>query len=103
MPAPHDVLDEVFELFLALGANERQLDFPTVYTIAKQGIARSEMEIESNDLTPLFQAIVTQVPPPPGGKTSPSRCLSQQSTTTSILAGSGSAEYSVEQSDSAHR
>ncbi|MBM4167787.1 MAG: translational GTPase TypA [Ignavibacteria bacterium] len=72
---PHEVLDEVFELFLALGANERQLDFPTVYTVAKQGIARSEIDVESTDLTPLFEAIVTQVPPPPGETDKPFQML----------------------------
>jgi len=41
---PHEVLDLVFELFLSLGASDTQLDFPTVYCIAKQGIARKERE-----------------------------------------------------------
>ncbi len=63
---PHEVLDEVFELFLSLGASDHQLDFPTVYCIAKQGIAKREVEDESNSLGPLFEAIVAKVPPPPG-------------------------------------
>lgn len=63
---PHKVLDEVFDLFLSLGAHDRQLDFPTVYTIAKQGIAKREIEEEGTDLEPLFQAIVRTVPPPSG-------------------------------------
>lgn len=62
----HEVLDEVFELFLSLGANEEQLDFPTVYCIAKQGIARKELNEESEDLEPLFKSIVKHVPPPSG-------------------------------------
>lgn len=65
---PHEVLDEVFELFLSLGAHDHQLDFPTVYSIAKQGIAKSELEEESADLHPLFEAIIKKVPPPPGDK-----------------------------------
>jgi GTP-binding protein len=42
----HEVLDEVFELFLSLGASDSQLDFPTVYCIAKQGIAQTELTDE---------------------------------------------------------
>src|SRR3989338_1513452 len=59
---PHEVLDEVFELFLSLGANDQQLDFPTIYCIAKQGIARREMNEQSDSLQPLFEAIVEKVP-----------------------------------------
>lgn len=62
----HEVLDEVFELFLSLGATDAQLDFPTVYCIAKQGIAKNEVDQESTTLDPLFEAIVTHVPPPTG-------------------------------------
>jgi len=62
----HQVLDEVFELFLSLGANDKQLDFPALYCIAKQGIAKREMDQESSNLEPLFEAIVEHVPPPPG-------------------------------------
>ncbi|HUI66072.1 MAG TPA: GTP-binding protein, partial [Bacteroidota bacterium] len=72
---PHEVLDLVFELFLSLGASDAQLDFPTVYCIAKQGIARKELDQESSDLVPLFDAIITHVPPPPGDLTSPFQML----------------------------
>ena len=61
----HGVLDEVFELFLSLGANDSQLDFPTIYCVAKQGIAKTELEEEGTDLQPLFRAIVERIPPPP--------------------------------------
>ncbi|MBI1808240.1 MAG: translational GTPase TypA [Ignavibacteria bacterium] len=71
----HIVLDEVFELFLSLGANNDQLDFPTVYCIAKQGIAKRELEEESSSLEPLFDAIVNKIPPPPGDMESPFRML----------------------------
>src|SRR5215471_10420000 len=53
----HEVLDEVFELFLSLGATDEQLDFPTVYTIGRQGIARQDLEDTSEDLAPLLDAI----------------------------------------------
>jgi GTP-binding protein len=62
----HEVLDEVFELFLSLGAHDHQLDFPTIYAIAKQGIAKKELDDPSTNLQPLFEAIVSKVPAPPG-------------------------------------
>ncbi len=71
----HEVLDMVFELFLSLGANDEQLDFPTIYAIAKQGIAKAELDDESTTLEPLFDAIINTVPPPPGDTTSPFQML----------------------------
>lgn len=71
----HEVLDEIFELFLSLGANNEQLDFKTVYCIAKQGIAKLELDDEGRDLEPLFETIVKTVPPPPGDTTSPFQML----------------------------
>lgn len=56
------VLDMIFDLFVALGANNEQLDFPVVYTIGRQGIAKKNMEDESSDLTPLFETILAHVP-----------------------------------------
>lgn len=72
---PHEVLDEVFELFLSLGANDQQLDFPTLYCIAKQGIAKTELEDEGSSLEPLFEAIINKVPPPPGDSDLPFQML----------------------------
>lgn len=72
---PHEVLDEVFELFLSLGATNEQLDFPALYCIAKQGIAKREVEDESNSLGPLFETIVERVPPPGGETTAPFQML----------------------------
>jgi GTP-binding protein len=72
---PHQVLDEVFELFLSLGAHDHQLDFPTIYCIAKQGIAKTELEDEGTNLEPLFQAIITKIPPPPGDAEKPFQML----------------------------
>ena len=72
---PHEVLDEVFELFLSLGANNQQLDFPTVYCVAKQGIARLELDEEGTDLRPLFETIINKVPPPPGDTEAPFQML----------------------------
>src|SRR3990170_3640855 len=47
---PHEVLDEIFELFLSLGATNVQLDFPTIYCIAKKGIAQLEIEQDGDSL-----------------------------------------------------
>lgn len=62
---PHKVLDMVFELFLELDATDEQLDFPHLYASAKEGFAKLELDHESKDMTPLFDAIIRHVPPPP--------------------------------------
>src|SRR5512135_1989346 len=72
---PHEVLDEVFELFLALGATNQQLDFPTVYAIAKQGIAKRELEHAGVSLEPLLDTILEKVPAPPGEADAPFKML----------------------------
>ena len=61
---PHKVLDMVFELFVELKANDEQLDFPIIYASAKEGYAKRELKDKSEDMTPLFEAIVKHVPPP---------------------------------------
>ena len=53
--------EKVLELFMDLGANDGQLNFTTVFAIAKQGIAKMKMEDESNDLTPLLETILREV------------------------------------------
>jgi GTP-binding protein len=55
--------DEVLELFMELGANDAQLDFPTVYAIGRQGIAKKKLTDEAKDLTPLLDMILEHVPP----------------------------------------
>ncbi|MDH3526008.1 MAG: translational GTPase TypA [Gammaproteobacteria bacterium] len=61
---PHWVLDQTFELFDRLGASDEQLDFPVVYASALQGYAGVEADQLSDDMTPLFKAIVEYVEPP---------------------------------------
>src|SRR5437870_120028 len=61
---PHKVLDMVFDLFVELKANDQQLDFPIIYASAKNGFAMRELHDSSEDMTPLFEAIVRHVPPP---------------------------------------
>ena len=61
---PHQVVDMVFDLFVELKATDEQLDFPIIYASAKNGVAMRELHEKSEDMTPLFQAIVQHVPPP---------------------------------------
>lgn len=61
---PHKVLDMVFELFLQLGANDDQLDFPVVYASARDGFAMKEVGQQSTTMEPLFEAIIEHIPPP---------------------------------------
>jgi GTP-binding protein len=61
---PDWVLDQTFELFDRLGATDEQLDFPVIYASALQGYAGVEADQLSDDMTPLFEAIVEQVAPP---------------------------------------
>jgi GTP-binding protein len=59
-----EVVDEVYDLFIDLGANEEQIEFPILYTNAKEGIANSEKSGASSDLTPLFKEIIQNIPGP---------------------------------------
>ncbi|HHV84638.1 MAG TPA: translational GTPase TypA, partial [Petrimonas sp.] len=61
-----DVLDEVLELFIELEANDEQLDFPVVYTSARSGVAKLNMEDEGTNLEPLFDLLVKTIPAPAG-------------------------------------
>ena len=61
---PVEVLDEIYDLFIDLDAHEDQLDFPVLYTIAREGIARLTPDGEDHRLQPLFEAIVRSIPPP---------------------------------------
>ncbi len=61
---PHEVIDEVFELMLDLGANDAQLDFPVIYTSAVNGYARLEPDDGNMDMLPLLDAIVDHIPAP---------------------------------------
>jgi len=61
-----EVLDEVYDLFIDLDADESQLDFPVIYTNAKAGIAKMDMEGEAKDLRPLFDEIIKTIPAPEG-------------------------------------
>ena len=62
---PDWVLNEVFDLFDKLGATDEQLDFPVIYASALNGVAGLEADDLADDMTPLFQAVIDKVPPPP--------------------------------------
>lgn len=71
----NEVLNEIFDLFVALGADEEQLDFPYVYAIAKQGIAKIELTDESDSLIPLLDIIIEKIPAPAAGENNPFQML----------------------------
>ena len=60
-----EVIDEVYDLFVELGANEQQLDFPILYGIARSGIVRYEESDTNEDIQPLFETIVARTKPYP--------------------------------------
>lgn len=61
---PDEVLDEIFDLFVSLDANDAQLDFPVLYASGRNGWAVKELSDERKDLTPLFELILSYVPEP---------------------------------------
>ena len=63
---PYEVVDEVLELFIELGADDKQLDSPVVFASAKQGYAMLEPEHAGENLLPLFESIISNVPAPEG-------------------------------------
>ncbi len=64
---PNEVIDEVYDLFIELDANEEQIEFPIIYTNAKIGAAHKEIDDSSNKLIPLFDQIVSSIPGPEVG------------------------------------
>jgi GTP-binding protein len=61
-----EVLNEVYDLFIDLDASEEQLEFPIIYAIARDGVAKRSPEDDSQDLRPLFEAIIEHIPGPAG-------------------------------------
>ena len=68
---PDRVVDEVFDLFVAMGASDKQLDFPVVYAAARDGYAMKSLDDEKNNLEPLFETILEHVPSPSGSVDEP--------------------------------
>lgn len=63
---PEEVVDEVLDLFIELGADDDQLEFPVVYASARDGYATLDPNTPGTDMTPLFEAIIKEVPAPQG-------------------------------------
>ncbi|PUD58141.1 translational GTPase TypA [Helicobacter pylori] len=68
---PDRVVDEVFDLFVAMGASDKQLDFPVVYAAARDGYAMKSLDDEKKNLEPLFETILEHVPNPSGSVDEP--------------------------------
>lgn len=69
------VLNEVYDLFIDLDATEDQLEFPIVYTNAKRGVAKLSLDDDSEDLKPLFDLILKEIPSPEGDRSGPLQLL----------------------------
>jgi GTP-binding protein len=61
---PKEVVDELYDLFFDLDASEEQIEFPILYAISREGIAKKNLEDDSQDLRPLFEEILASTPPP---------------------------------------
>ena len=70
-----EVVNEVYDLFIDLDANDQQLEFPIVYAISRDGVAKLNMEDEATDLQPLFDLIVKTIPAPEGDETATPQVL----------------------------
>ncbi len=72
---PQEVLDEVLDLFIELGADDEQLDFPVIYASAKEGYATLDPAQRGENMDPLFEKIIAEVPPPCGEMNAPLQIL----------------------------
>jgi len=72
---PKEVVDEVIDLFIELGANEDQLDFPVIYASGRDGISTSDLDVPGKDMRPLFDAILKDIPAPKGNLNGPTQVL----------------------------
>ncbi len=61
---PEEVLNEIYDLFIELDANEAQLEFPVLYAIGRDGMAKKNLDDEGSDLTPLFECVLENIPAP---------------------------------------
>lgn len=72
---PAEVVDEVLDLFIELGANDDQLEFPVVYASARDGYASLDPSVSGTDMKPLFEMILNEVPAPKGELSGPTQVL----------------------------
>src|ERR1044072_4395323 len=61
---PEEVVDEIYELFIDLDTTDDQIEFPILYAVSREGIAKQKLEDESENLQPLFEQIVQSIPSP---------------------------------------
>ncbi len=61
---PEEVIDEIYDLFIDLGADDDQIEFPILYSISRDGVAKKNLADESTNLIPLFEQIIETVPAP---------------------------------------
>lgn len=72
---PKEVVNEVYDLFIELGADDSQIEFPVLYASGRHGYALLNLSEQSKDLTPLFETIIKEVPPPKGDLDGPLQIL----------------------------
>lgn len=72
---PEEVIDEVLDLFIELGANDDQLEFPVVYASARDGYASLSSEDREGDMRPIYEEILKEIEPPEGDVDEPLQCL----------------------------
>ncbi len=72
---PAEVIDELLDLFIELGADEDQLEFPVVYASGRDGYASLDPTVRGGDMTPLFETVLKEVPPPEGEADAPLQLL----------------------------
>ena len=72
---PLEVVDEVLDLFIELGANDDQLEFPVVYASGRDGYASTDSNVPGTDMKPLFEMILREVPAPQGDRNGPAQIL----------------------------
>ena len=70
-----EVVNEVYDLFIDLDADDEQIEFPILYAVSRDGVAKHELDHEGRDLQPLFEEIVRTIPPPRGDEDAPLQML----------------------------
>lgn len=75
MARPHEVVDEVLDLFIELGADEEQIEFPVIFASGRDGYATYSPETKGTDMKPLFDEIVKEIAPPEGDPDGPTQIL----------------------------
>jgi len=70
-----EVVNEVYDLFIDLDADDEQIEFPILYAVSRDGVAKHELDHESGNLRPLFEEIVRTIPPPRGAEDAPLQLL----------------------------